>query len=174
MTQRRIYQNEFPYLITSNTKNRNPIFEDTKLTWKLNRAIQACCVLKGFVLLGFCILPDHFHLLAWKYNPARVGEPTLGDDNNTQPQWLFPSSQRTFSNVRGNHSVSDLMKSIKGSFSRSLDRGSIWQPRFNFRIIDNQKRLHNTLRYIQSNYRKHSLPEKYGQPPHVYSNCKSL
>ncbi|USN53276.1 MAG: transposase [Candidatus Nomurabacteria bacterium] len=171
MTQRRIYQNTYPYHLTTVTKNRRWAFRDVKLAWKLHQAILGACFVKGYTALAFCILPDHIHLLVWKHIPARVGEPTLGLDE-IQTQLLFPEAQRAFSNVRDNNhdDISYLMKSIKGTFARSISSGPIWQPSFNSRIVDSDQRLYNTLQYIQYNYRKHKLPAHYGQAPYTFLN----
>ncbi|MFH0853020.1 MAG: transposase [bacterium] len=177
MTQRLIYQNEYPYFITAVTTYRQRVFENVEMAGRLNKIIFNACDLKKFDLLAFCILPDHLHLLV---KPQRSLE-RLRCDNEwcSPPPQSSPSPQRTFSKVRcmprcDDRYISGLMQSIKGTFSRSIHQGRIWQPRYNFRIVDTPERYYNTLRYIQFNYRKHGLPEKYGQPPYVYMNWQLL
>jgi len=66
------------------------------------------------------------------------------------------------------------MRSIKGTFSRTLPKGTFWQHRSNFRIVETEKRLYNTINYIIHNYRKMELPEEYGKPPFVYLNRDTI
>ncbi|MBI4414908.1 MAG: transposase [Candidatus Kerfeldbacteria bacterium] len=66
MTQRRIYQEEFPYFVTTNTFERVPIFLDEQIALKLGRAIVSACAITEFSILAYAILPDHLHLLVQK------------------------------------------------------------------------------------------------------------
>jgi len=45
---------------------------------------------------------------------------------------------------------------------------SPWHSRFNFRIVNTQSRLHNTINYIKYNYKKHNLSKKYSKSPYQY------
>lgn len=170
MTQRIIHLYEYPYFISTVTAERRWLFCDSGMAQELHRAIITCCAIKGFDLISHGICPDHVYLMVWKTDPTRVGEPALY--YNGHLRWLFPKAQRTFSNVRADRTISDLMQSIKGTFSRSIHQGQIWQPRYNFRIIGSDERFFNTLQYIQFNYLKHDLPAKYGRPPYVFINDK--
>lgn len=80
---------------------------------------------------------------------------------------LSPVPQRGLSSPRG-YTVSDLMQSIKGNFSRQIHIGELWQSRFNSRLIDNEKRLSNTFQYIKYNHLKHGLSDKYGRYPYQF------
>jgi len=60
------------------------------------------------------------------------------------------------------------MHSIKSTFSHSLDHGKFWHLRFYFHIVDSGRYLLNVLSYIEHNFRKMDLLEKYGQSPFVY------
>jgi len=66
MTQRRIYQDECPYFITTNTQNRGWFFADEKYALTLHKIIVKACKIKKFDLFAFCILPEHLHLMAQK------------------------------------------------------------------------------------------------------------
>jgi len=44
------------------------------------------------------------------------------------------------------HTISDLMQSIKGNFSRTIQQGNIWQKRFNTRIVNANEYIGN--RYL--------------------------
>lgn len=60
------------------------------------------------------------------------------------------------------------MHSMKSTFSQHLHQGKFWQHRSNFRIIETDRRLANTVNYVIYNYRKMNLPEWYGQAPFLF------
>lgn len=66
------------------------------------------------------------------------------------------------------------MKSIKGTFSRTLPKGKFWQHRSNFRIIDNEEHFGHVVEYIRYNYTKMDLPEEYGRPLFLYVHHQML
>lgn len=66
------------------------------------------------------------------------------------------------------------MRSIKGTFSRTLPKGKFWQHRSNFRIVETHSRLANTVDYIIHNYKKEALEDRYGQPPFVYVDWERI
>lgn len=157
VTQRAI-NGPYIYFVTTNTTYREVFFVDKKQVELLRRIIQNACRIKHFDLLAFCILPDHIHLLVYNRNVQ---------------------SQRGFRNPRCDTSsaftLSNLMHSIKRNFARQQPvSGRLWQPRFNFRIIDNDKRLFNTIRYIKYNYQKIMLPKYFGRYPWVFINNKRI
>jgi hypothetical protein len=103
-------------------------------------------------------LPDHVHLLVFNRNttPQRgIRIPRCGDND------MF--------------TLSHLMHAIKRNFARQQPTsGRLWQPRFNFRIIDNEERFYTTLQYIKYNYRKMELPQSYGKTPWVYVDVQYI
>lgn len=174
MTQRRIYQDEFPYFATTKTKEGIWFFDRTKCAKLLSNIIFQACRLKKCILYAYCIMPDHLHLL--------VGEDMGSHRTFEKVRWepgeyqSYAHPQSTLSSVRSNkqYTISDLMQSIKGNFSRQVHQGNIWQPRFNTRIVDNEERLRNTLEYIKYNPKKASLPKKYQKFPCMYFNEKLI
>lgn len=176
VTQRRIYQNDYPYFITTNTTFRQPWFENGMLAERLAGCIVFGCRIKGFILLAYCMLPDHVHMLVMKQPLQRtLSSVRCMDKNPSTPQRGLSSPCCT------QNTISDLVQSIKGTFSRasrlfpSFDEvEKIWQPRFTpdqvrGRIVNTQRRLRNTLQYIRFNHQKHDLPEQpHGQPPYVF------
>ncbi|MFA5070720.1 MAG: transposase [Patescibacteria group bacterium] len=177
-----------PYFITTNIEERFWFFDNEKYAQLLYQIIIEAGRIKGFNLYAFCILPDHLHLLVKNggraLEKARCGTegetffcfashgfyPYIRRESSSLPQrGLFPEKQRGLSSPRG-YTISDLMQSIKGNFSRQIHVAELWQSRYNFRIIDNEKRLYNILQYIKYNYEKHGLPGKYSRYPHLYLN----
>lgn len=166
MTQRIIHQNEFPYHLTFNTTYSVPLFENGEYAFLLRKIIINACELKRFDCIAFAILPNHVHILVIKRR--RALEKARGGiviKNNV------PSTpQHGLSSPRDVKTISHLAQSIKGNFSRKLHQGRVWQPWYNFRIVDSDHRFENTLNYIVHNYQKHGLNEKYGRKPYVYLN----
>lgn len=179
MTQRRIYQSEYPYFVTTNVnvKEGEWLFDEIKYAQLLSEVIFKAGKLKYFDVLGYQIMPDHLHLLTIKCQPINIPQRTLEkvrwvNGNNT----FHPQPQSTLSSVRciSHHTVSDLLQSVKGNFSRQIHLGNIWQPRFNTRIVNTQKRLRNTIQYIKNNPIKVRLPQKYHHPPYQFFNWRLI
>lgn len=176
LTQRQIHQTEYPYHITTVTADRAPVFENSQFALIVHETIRTSCVLKGFDLIAHAINPDHIHLMVWKYKKStndglitRVREPALGQNTIESTCRIF--TQRAFSKARGDRTsadISHLMQSIKGTFSRFIHQGRLWQPRFFSRIVQSEDQFNSTLQYIALNHRKHQLPEQYSVSPYVY------
>lgn len=179
MTQRAI-DGSYIYFVTANVQDRRWFFVTPERATSLGQAIQTCCQMKDFELLAYCILPNHVHLLVRKPNAGEVqAQRTLerarckqGVESLTKTNTYLFTHRRLSSRRSGSEStrftLSDLMKSIKGTFSRTLPQGKFWQHRSNFRIIETEDYLSNVLEYIRYNYRKMNLPEWYGQSPFVF------
>ena len=135
MTQRIIFQNQYPYFITTNIKNGYYLFKNEKYAYLLSGIILSVATLKDTNLLSYIIMPNHVHLLI---------------------------------NVNLRYDISSFMLSIKGNFSYTAGLGRIWQPRYNYRIIDNKKRLENGMIYIRNNPIKARLAIKYQKLPYYF------
>lgn len=168
MTQRRIYQDAYPYFVTFNTLGGEPWFEEEKYAKLLNQEMFVSASLKGFLILAFQIMPNHIHLLTGK----RTLESMRLEDNKS-------TTERTFSKVRSlktqnAFTISDFMHSIKGNYSRKLHIGNIWQPRFHTRIVNTRKYLVTITEYIQNNPLKDSLPKQFTKPPCQYFDWERI
>lgn len=75
---------------------------------------------------------------------------------------------------KGDVTLSALMNTVKGRFSKLMSPGRFWQPRFNFRIIDNDDRFIHTVEYIQYNYRKMELSDTFGNWPWVWIDWQDI
>lgn len=140
MTQRAI-DGPYIYFVTTNTTFGGWFFDSVERAIQLGSIIRAACKENQFVLYGYCILPDHIHLLVRK---------------------------------NGTYTLSVLMKTIKGRFWRFVSGSRVWQPRFNFRIVNNDEYLANIADYIVYNYRKMDLDETFGNPPYVFVDWKQF
>ncbi len=149
MTQRAI-DGSYIYFVTTNTTFHRKFLLSPEKAALLSRIIRNGCRLKHFKLLGYAILPDHFHLLVKNEN---------FDVRGTR---------------RNGHSLSDLMHSIKRNFSRQINSGRFWKSRFNFRIIEDEGRFLNTVQYMQFNFSKHGCPEHFGYKPFMEINWEAV
>ncbi len=176
MTQRAI-DGDYVYFVTTNVQDRRWFFVTPERAAVLGKTIQTCCRMKRFELLAYCILPNHVHLLVQKLSLGELysAQRTLGNARCASSEissvfFLFPHrrlpSRRPAPGKR--YTLSDLMHSIKSTFSQHLHQGKFWQHRSNFRIIETDDRFYNTVNYIIYNYRKMNLPDFYGQSPFVF------
>lgn len=171
MTQRRIYQDEYPYFVTFRTREWFGLFEKMKHAKLLSKEIFVSAQIKKFDVLSFQIMPDHVHMLTCK----RTLEKVRSEDNfyrNAINTKRATSTESALSSVRSDnkrqHTISDFMQSLKGNFSRKLHMGSIWQRRFYTRIVNDRKYLEAVIHYIKNNPLKEKSPLKYHQPPYQY------
>jgi len=154
------------YFITTVTKGRRRLFDDVLLAERLATMIRLASQSKGYVLLGYCILLDHLHLLIW----PSVQIPAAG----ILERMPLPNNNYTEGALSRAPAVGDVLKSIKGTFSRTMLQGHIWQPRYNLRHVMTPEDLERTVLYMQHNYQKHRLPERFGREPYVWLNTSIL
>lgn len=165
MTQRRIYQEEYPYFVTTRIKNSLWLFDNDKYAGLLSQEIFKSGEIKGFDILCYQIMPDYLHMLVYGNRDHNIffSDRTLESVRSGENmKSLFTKSERTFSKVRSHnnltrsregdkYNISDLMQSIKGNFSQKIHQGNIWQKRFYSRIISNEFYLENAIEYIKQN-----------------------
>lgn len=175
MTQRRIYQDEYPYFVTFRTKESQPIFEDTEYAKAFSEIMFNAGQLKGWHILAYQIMPEHVHVLCSNSARRIHGDRTLERVRSEDGKNGIPP-ERTFSNVRiyKSNTISDLLKSMKGNFSRGLHEGNIWQPRFHTRIVNTREYLATITEYIQNNPVKDNLPKKYRKVPYQYVDWERI
>lgn len=167
---RRIVEFSTVYLVTTVTKNRQQLFGDVQLAKRLGTMVRLACRMKGFVLIGFCILPDHVHLLMMCQRALSRARWNLNRDRDQNLS--SPSTKGALS--RAPEAVGDLMRSIKGTFSRTMLRGHVWQRRYHLRQVPDSEALFNVVNYIQYNFQKHHLVEPFGQEPYTWLNKSIL
>ncbi len=191
MTQRRIYQCAFPYFVTFNVLDRDWIFEDNQKAEMLHEIILNAGHLKNHLVYQFCIMPDHVHILCQTPYVSRgfTGDPSRGLENphsgwgdqirNITSNVGFPTRDATPNPTRDancncghthQHTISDFIKSIRGTFSRKIHEGQIWHPRFYDQVIEDEDRIRSTLDYITHNPTKAELPKKYHYYPYQYKD----
>lgn len=156
MTQRRIYQNNYPYHVTTHTKNNIWVFDNYQYAGLLHEIIINTCKMKRFYLFGFQIMPNHLHILIQSKTPAA--------------QAAVPA--RAAAPAPG-FNISQLLHGIKSYFhNQKKEKYGIeelfWQARFHDRIIRNQYYFWNAVKYINQNPTKEKLPEIFQKHPYQY------
>ena len=98
-------------------------------------------------------------------------------------EWTFQSAMHNCNNVCDKmcdcgkihkFNLSDFIKSIRGTFSRKIHEGQIWQARFYDKIIDNDNSLWATVNYISNNPIKAGLPKKWRKYPYQFKAHKLI
>ena len=184
MSQRRIYQDEFPYFVTTKTKEGVWFFDETKCAKLLSDIILQACQLKKHILYAYCIMPDHLHVLVGEDVGSHFDNPTAPTERCAGVEFEdFPTPNPARVSVPavgdGQYNISQLMYAIKSYFINELRKRynidySIWQKRFNTRIVDTEERLGNTIKYIKNNPQKAGLPKKYQLFPYMYFDMEKI
>lgn len=197
VTQRRIYQDAYPQFVTTVVCDRAPAFADERAALHLAEIILGACALKSYDAIAWAILPDHVHLLVWKaavmrdmdatqrahmpqraHNSARCVDgctvsphPKRGllcpRESPPRPR-MFRGNERHSYGLDALATITDLMRTIKGTFTHDINREQFWQKRFYARIVDSDRYLDRVLTYIQYNHVKHGLPARYARWPYSY------
>ena len=171
MTQRRIYQNEFPYFITFLTRNRVPLFEKDGYAKLLSKIMFNACMLKRYDIISYQIMPDHVHLLVYQNNIIKnnIVNPSEGA--------LYSKKDSTGRDAcaLGGYNISQLIHTIKSFYCNQIRdkydiNYSVFQRRFYICIINTHSYLYTVIEYIQCNPIKAELSVKYQRLPYQYYN----
>ena len=117
-----IYIKDYPYVVTTVTINREPIFKESKAADIVLEAILFGRRQQWYYLLSFVIMPDHMHLII-----------IPRDKNISQCM----KSIKGFSARRINCVIDR--------------KGSIWQNGFFDYILDSEEKVFSRMRYIEDN-----------------------
>jgi len=125
-----------PYLITTVSQNRKPIFTDFNIARLLIHELRTVCEELNIESLSWVVMPDHLH-------------------------WLFVLNQLTVSEVvrhvkgRSAHSINN---------HRSCS-GSVWQKGYHGHAIRKDEDIRSVARYIVANPLRAGLVENIGDYP---------
>lgn len=131
MNFRRYYVPGSAVFITQVVQDREPVFRNSQHVSLLRQILRNVKELHPFVMLGYVILADHFHLLV---------QPT-GNDNFSQ---IMHSLKTNF--------TKEYKRQIGLSSSQFM---KFWQKRFWDHVIRDDRDLENHLHYIHFNPVKH-------------------
>ncbi len=151
--------------------------------------IQMACRLKGFVPLVYAILPDHLHLLVCSQRSAqrtlesvRCAGGARDTAGMTDARIIEKASETVTDYAWYSGGLSGplepqpgaLVKSIKGTFSRTLSHGTIWKRRYHCWLIIDARDATRVVEYIAYNYRHSGVSEQYSQEPFVWRDDKLI
>lgn len=128
-----LYLKEYPYLATTVTANREPIFKDSMTSDLLLKAIFFGRSQRWYYLLSFVIMPDHMHLI------------------------IIPRYKNISNSMKSIKGFS--ARCINKVFSR---QGSIWQSGFYDYMLDSQKKILSRIKYIEDNPARKGLVNNPG------------
>jgi REP element-mobilizing transposase RayT len=124
------------YLLTSNTKNREPLFADWRVGRLVAKAFDQAEHDQLAVSLAWVVMPDHFH-------------------------WLMELKHRSLSEV-----VARTKSRSNLAVNKALERsGSVWQQGFHDRAIRREEDLVDVARYVVLNPVRAGLVRRVGDYP---------
>lgn len=169
MTQRRIYQKEYPYFVTWRVQDGYQLFEEVKIAELLAQVIMKTCTIKRYNILALQIMPDHIHLLI--HDRARAAVPALPDVKQSAPTAECAQDDE--------FTISELMHGIKSFFCDQVrDQYGInfpfWQKRFYIRIVNTGTYINTVIDYIRHNPAKVKLSLRYYKYPYQYINLREI
>lgn len=130
-----IYIKDYPYVVTTVTLNREPIFKESKAGDILLEAILFGRRRQWYYLLSFVIMPDHMHLI------------------------IIPRNKNISECLKSIKGFS--ARRINSVFDR---KGSVWQNGFYDYLLDNEEKVLSRMRYIENNPVRKGMvtrPESY-------------
>jgi REP element-mobilizing transposase RayT len=181
MTKARIYQNEFPYFVTSVTLDRRPIFENSLYAVFLAQNIFYYARKYQADIFCFAILPEHLHLLIKTNGLCDISRimgdvkyRTAGDIRKFRNRFLRPPSLMPLA-----LSLPPMARPWAGGETKADQRGAkvfagIWKPRFDCRVAWMADSIRRIYFYIAGNWLKHGLPPGFSEPPYLYLDEDSL
>jgi len=111
------------YHVLNRGNGRAQVFHNADDHHAFVRLLQKACARVPMRLGGFCLMPNHFHLVVW---------PRGDNDLGPWMQWLLTAH------------VHGYRKRYRGS-------GHVWQGRFKAFPIEQDDRLRTVLRYVERN-----------------------
>ena len=180
-SQKRHYQENSIYFITTKTFESFPYFKEPIFCEFLVEELRICKILKKFKLYTFCLSYDHLHLLIQprdKFNISKImqflkrhisrninfildfrpvgdiGQCRLQKENNKRYEHII-------------HCCDQKLKQFKNQFIQKYGKTQIviskfkWQKSFHDHIIRNEEDFESHYDYTIYNFQKHNLPEDW-------------
>jgi len=111
------------YHVINRGNNRARVFHDDSDYFAFVRTIHHACARVPMRLLGFCIMPNHFHLVMWPQEAAFLSE---------WMRWLQTAHARRYHRLRGTS-------------------GHLWQGRYKSFPVQQDGALNTVLKYVENN-----------------------
>lgn len=138
---RRYYGTGHAHFITCSTYHRNLWLDSTSHRDRFVSILEDTRVRYRFIVLGYVVMPDHFHLL--------MSEPEVGDPSKAMQVLKQRFAQHVLQRPRLKRSDADSLR----------EPVHVWEPRFyDFNVWSERKRVEK-LRYMHRNPVKRGLVE---------------
>ena len=148
---RRCYGGGYLHFITSSCYHRRPILGTAQRRTLFLELLEQVCRRYGFVVVGYVVMPEHFHLL--------ISEPERGTPAAVMQVLKQRFARRILKQVRARADPAQGQL-----WDQVLAEGQVWQRRFyDFVVWSHAKRMEK-LRYIHRNPVKRGLvlqPEQW-------------
>ncbi len=125
------------YHVLNRSNDGQPVFRSDADYHDFIELLDTACARQPMRVIGYCIMPDHFHLLLCPYRDGDLGR---------WMRWLFTAQ------VRRHH-------------ARHGSGGHVWHGRFKAFPIQHDQHLVTVLRYVEANPRRAGLVERAEQWP---------
>ncbi len=178
-SQKRFYDKDYIYFITTNTQAREPYFKEDLFCRLLIDNFKLCKQLKDFLLYGFIIIPDHLHLLLkpnGRYNISQIMQSlkkSFSRDMNNLISFANNEGEIHESRLQGkqysfhlkkNFNIINYNKYISQLYKFNDMPEFSWQQSFHDHVIRHEQDFYKHLNYIATNCIKHNIcqdEEKY-------------
>ena len=181
-SQKRIYFKDACYFVTCKTHNNFPYFRERIFCDLFMENLRICKQLKGFLLYGWVLLHNHFHLLVQpddKWNYSEIMRSIKTNFSCTSNRIIHPEGAVTSPRLqwvyRDKLDILHYQKRFNEKFPVNhqfpepcLPAGRFqWQKSFHDHYIRNENDFDYHMEYITYNPIKHGLPVNW---PYVYTN----
>ena len=144
MSQRRIYQNDYPYLLTTNLKHREWFLNDQRIASILAKNIFERRDHYQAELYGYCIMPNHLHILS---------------------EFMSEHDVSDFMHDLKSISATEIRKNVGLNIK-------LWKKRFYDQVVSDKNRFFRTKNYLIANHEKWDLSDRYAKYPYLYIDNK--
>jgi len=163
---KRIYINNAPYLLTTNTKNRYPFFQEDIFCNILIDVIAECQKIKPFELISFKINPNHVHLIlqpTGRFNISKIMH-SIKRVSSDQINQIISSS-----NPENKYEIFEWTPRMKFYYRLFTRKNNYlnypvyppfkWQPSFDDQLIRTSGELKARIIYVENQSKHHDLKE---------------
>ena len=177
-SQKRIYFKDACYFISCKTHNNFPYFRKRIFCDLFMENLRICKQLKGFLLYGWVLLHDHFHLMVQPgddFNVSKIMKSLKENSSYMINEIMKPEgatlTSRLLQKINNNHFDFTNFQSKfhqKYPFNHPFSKFR-WQKSFHDHYIRNENDFDYHMEYIAYNPVKHQLPTNW---PYISFNPK--
>jgi REP element-mobilizing transposase RayT len=180
-SQKRFYNEEFTYVVTVNVEESIPFFREEIFCELWVEELKLCKELKEFMIFGFCLNYDHFHMVvkpgpeaniseiirSLKINFSRNVNRILGFTDFSKKETILlkaRSRDRAYRVVRLKHfeKVKKLRERFFKKYGKQHEFSKFkWQKSFYDHVIRCEYDFEDQSDYVIYNFLEHGLPKNW-------------